>query len=79
MEKKKAYTCQTCGALAEDPGHLCSPSTDVVLCPYCGKKAPHPQHFCKGKLEDIKYVCEGCGRLATSDAFLCKPKKVPAG
>ncbi len=24
---KKVYTCQTCGALAEEPGHLCNPNS----------------------------------------------------
>ena len=23
-----AYTCKTCGAVAEEPGHLCAPSTE---------------------------------------------------
>jgi hypothetical protein len=27
---KKVYTCQTCGALAEEPGHLCNPNMDPM-------------------------------------------------
>ena len=23
-----AHTCKTCGAVAEDPGHLCAPTTE---------------------------------------------------
>ncbi len=73
-----AYTCKTCGAVAEEPGHLCAPSTEDTTCAYCSKHTPHVQHYCKGKMEDLKYVCEGCGRLATSADLLCKPNKVPA-
>jgi hypothetical protein len=76
---KKVYTCETCGALAEEPGHLCKPSGEAMPCSYCGKKESAPKHFCKGKLEDIKFVCEGCGRLATSADLVCKPAKVPTG
>jgi len=75
---KKVYTCQTCGALAEEPGHLCNPAGEAMTCAYCGKKGPFAKHYCKGKLDDINYVCENCGRLATSADLLCKPTKVPA-
>ena len=27
-----AHTCKTCGAVAEDPGHLCAPSTETTTC-----------------------------------------------
>ncbi len=74
---KKVYTCETCGALAEEPGHLCNPSQEKVVCPYCGDVAPHQKHYCKGKMEDLKYVCDQCGRLAPSEELLCKPMKVP--
>ena len=23
--EKKSYVCETCGAMAEEPGHLCNP------------------------------------------------------
>jgi DNA-directed RNA polymerase subunit RPC12/RpoP len=76
--EKKAYVCSTCGALAEEPGHLCNPQGESMTCGYCGDPhEAHEKHYCKGKLEDIKYVCEGCGRLATSQDFLCDPKEVP--
>ena len=73
-----SYTCKTCGAVAEEPGHLCAPSVETTACPYCGKNEPHVKHYCKGKMEDLQYVCEGCGRLATSADLLCKPVKVPS-
>jgi hypothetical protein len=74
---EKVYTCKTCGAVATEPGHLCSPVTETATCAYCGKNVPHTKHYCKGKMEDLKYVCEGCGRLAPSADLLCKPAKVP--
>jgi DNA-directed RNA polymerase subunit RPC12/RpoP len=76
--EKKVYTCQTCGAIAEEPGHLCNPGGEAMTCKYCGKKGPFVKHYCKGKLEDIRYVCEQCGRLATSADLLCKPTSVPS-
>ena len=75
---KKVYTCQTCGAVAEGPGHLCNPAEETGTCGYCGKEEPHVKHYCKGKMEDLKYVCSQCGRLAPSEDLLCKPSKVPA-
>ncbi len=76
--EKKSYVCETCGAMAEEPGHLCNPQGMGQKCTYCGGEAkPHEKHYCKGKMEDLKYVCEKCGRLATSKEFLCDPKGVP--
>jgi len=74
---KKVYTCKTCGALAEEPGHLCAPAEEMGTCAYCGKNTPHVKHYCKGKMEDLKFVCEQCGRLAPTEELLCKPTKVP--
>jgi len=74
---KKVYTCKTCGALAEEPGHLCAPAEEMGTCAYCGKNTPHAKHYCKGKMEDLKFVCENCGRLAPTEELLCKPTKVP--
>ena len=48
---KKVYTCATCGALAEEPGHLCNPAEEMGTCAYCGKREPHVKHYCKGKME----------------------------
>lgn len=75
---KKVYVCATCGALAEEPGHLCNPQGEKLSCSYCqAEVSPHEKHYCEGKLKDIKYVCENCGRLATKAEFLCKPTNVP--
>jgi DNA-directed RNA polymerase subunit RPC12/RpoP len=75
---KRMYVCETCGALAEEPGHLCNPKgQQKTACPYCGDVTPHKSHFCEGKMKDLSYVCEKCGRLATSADSLCEPQKVP--
>jgi DNA-directed RNA polymerase subunit RPC12/RpoP len=55
---KGVYICDTCGALADEPGHLCNPKSEVEACPYCSEKHPHRSHYCKGKMEDLKYVCD---------------------
>jgi DNA-directed RNA polymerase subunit RPC12/RpoP len=73
---KRVYVCESCGALADEPGHLCNPKGKAT-CSYCGEKDPHVSHMCKGKMEDLKHVCGKCGRLATSSEFLCEPKDVP--
>ena len=39
---KKVYTCQTCGALAEEPGHLCNPNADPMTCAFVARRRPMP-------------------------------------
>lgn len=74
---KRVYVCETCGALAEEPGHLCNPKGEAMTCAYCGEKGAHTKHYCKGKVESIKYVCDKCGRLSESGDLLCEPKEIP--
>jgi hypothetical protein len=71
-----AHTCKTCGAVANDPGHLCSPCGDTTKCSFCG--APHTDttHICKDKLAAMKFVCGGCGRVAMEEGHLCKPAPI---
>jgi hypothetical protein len=73
----KVLTCQTCGALAEEPGHLCNPSQEQTVCSYCGETASQVKHYCKNKLVSLNYVCEKCGRLAPAQEMLCHPAAVP--
>jgi len=71
-----AHTCGNCGAVADDPGHLCNP-TDVSLhCEYCGQHNVAANHVCKGKLAAMNYSCSTCGRVATDKDNLCKPEEI---
>jgi hypothetical protein len=71
-----AYTCKNCGAVADEPGHLCNPCGDKGKCSFCGEHAVEATHICKDKLAAMKYVCEGCGRVAMGEGHLCKPKAI---
>ena len=70
------YTCKTCGALAEEPGHLCNPCGDKTTCDFCGKPDIDTKHVCKGRLERMRYVCSGCGRMAMEEWHLCQPSPI---
>jgi hypothetical protein len=71
-----AHTCKTCGAVANDPGHLCDPCGDSKHCSFCGDPKASPLHICKDKLSAMKYVCGGCGRVAMEEGHLCKPSLI---
>lgn len=71
-----AHTCSSCGATADDPGHLCSPTVETLNCSYCGKNDVAANHVCKDKLAALKYSCESCGRVAAENSELCKPIEI---
>ncbi len=71
-----AYTCENCGAVADEPGHLCNPCGDEIECSFCGDPHVDQKHMCKDKLAAMGYVCEGCGRVATERGHLCKPSAI---
>jgi len=71
-----AHTCQSCGAVADDPGHLCQPTVEKVSCSFCGEDDVSVNHVCKQKLAAMQYSCESCGRVAAEDKDLCKPFKI---
>ena len=71
-----AYTCKNCGAVAEAPGHLCSPCDDKEKCSFCGEPQADARHICKDKLSAMKFSCEGCGRVAMEANHLCKPSPI---
>ncbi len=71
-----AYTCKTCGAVADEPGHLCNPCDDPQACSFCGATGVDTHHMCKDKLSKMKYVCEGCGRVAMEADHLCSAKPI---
>lgn len=74
-----AYTCKTCGAIAEEPGHLCDPCGEEQGCSFCGAPNVSLKHVCKGKLSAMEYCCENCGRVATEAKYLCKPRSISGG
>ncbi len=71
-----SYTCQNCGAVASEPGHLCNPCGDRAKCSFCGTPDVPHNHMCSGKLDRMKYVCDGCGRVAMDSKLLCKPSSI---
>lgn len=71
-----AYTCKNCGAVANEPGHLCNPCGDESKCSFCGSPQVNAKHICKDKLAAMKFFCEGCGRVATEKEHLCKPSPI---
>jgi hypothetical protein len=71
-----AYTCKNCGAMADEPGHLCNPCGDLKKCSFCGAPAVDSKHICKDKLAAMQYVCGGCGRVAMEKKHLCQPSPI---
>jgi uncharacterized Zn finger protein len=70
------HTCKSCGAVADDPGHLCNPTVEIINCSYCGANDVGATHVCKEKIAAMKYSCQSCGRVAAEDSELCKPAKI---
>jgi uncharacterized Zn finger protein len=70
------HTCKSCGAVADDPGHLCNPTAETLSCSYCGANDVGATHVCKEKLAAMKFSCQSCGRVAAEDTELCKPAKI---
>ena len=71
-----AHTCDNCGAVADDPGHLCNPSDVTLHCDYCGQHNVSANHVCKGKLAAMKYSCDNCGSVAKEKQNLCHPTDI---
>ena len=71
-----AYSCNNCGAVAKEPGHLCNPCGDEKNCSFCGTPSVDQTHICKDKLAAMKFVCGGCGRVAMEENHLCKPSPI---
>lgn len=67
------YTCGTCGALANKPGHLCNPCDDENVVSFCGNKYVDTGSVCIEKFSAMKFTCGQCGRGAVEEGHLCKP------
>lgn len=67
------YICTTCGAVAESPGHLCSPCDDAS-----GFGCPKPRkddegHACRDHALPTLFSCATCGRVTEERQHLCNP------
>jgi len=71
-----AHTCKSCGAVADDSGHLCDPIVETLSCSYCGASDVAVSHVCKQKLAAMNYSCQSCGRVGATDKELCKPTEI---
>ena len=71
-----AYTCKNCGAVANEPGHLCDPCGEKSKCSFCGSPEVDAKHICKDKLAAMKFTCGGCGRVAMEAENLKKPSPI---
>lgn len=71
-----SYTCNTCGAVADAPGHLCNPCDDKETCSFCGTPEVDARHICQDKLSAMKFTCGGCGRVAMAADHLCTPQPI---
>lgn len=71
-----AHTCKSCGAVADDSGHLCDPVAKTLSCSYCGAPDVPVSHVCKQKLAAMNYSCQSCGRVGATEKELCKPTEI---
>ncbi len=72
-----AYTCKNCGAVANEPGHLCNPCDDKAKCSFCGALEVDALHICKDKLAAMKVQCGGFGRVGKEKEQPFKTSPVP--
>ncbi len=68
-----AYTCTTCGAVADKANDICNPTDDVSKNAFCGQHTIDVKHVCTDNLRKMQYVCNGCGRVAMEKEHLCNP------
>lgn len=68
-----SYTCQNCGASAEDSSKLCHPASEEQSSNLCGVPA---DKVCNGKITEMKYSCDACGSVSASPGNLCSPSAI---
>lgn len=75
---KQVYTCETCGVITTEKGHLCAPMRldKMFSCEFCNSLFDDPRHVCKPKVINVTYFCDACGRMAVKKTELCVPKKI---
>lgn len=67
------YTCQNCGASADNSNSLCNPTSERLDSKFCG--APSLQ-VCDGKVAFMKYSCDACGSISADADRLCSPSEI---
>ncbi len=68
-----AYSCQNCGASAEESSKLCNPTSAELSTKFCGVPAGK---VCNGKLAAMKYTCDACSSVSADPENLCSPSKI---
>lgn len=68
-----AYSCQNCGASAEESTQLCNPTNAELYNKFCGVPAGK---VCNSKLAAMKYTCDACGSVSADPENLCSPSKI---
>ena len=70
-----AYSCQNCGATADNSTNLCNPASDSAepASKFCGAS---PEQVCEEKLTAMKYACDNCGSVSADAEHLCSPSLI---
>lgn len=68
-----AYSCQNCGATADNLNSLCNPTNEEHESKFCGTPS---EQVCEEKLTVMKYSCDVCGSLSADAEHLCNPKAI---
>jgi hypothetical protein len=67
------YTCQNCGATADDSSRLCKPSSEEQETKFCG--IPTKQ-ICEEEVSPMNYKCVACGSMSAFVEHLCSPSLI---
>jgi len=67
------FTCQKCGASAENSSNLCSPTTEEHESKFCGTTS---DQVCEDKIGTMKYQCDSCGSVSADAEHLCNPSQI---
>ena len=71
-----AYTCETCGVVAESPEYLCNPSQEEMDRNVCGDTKVNTAQMCRNVSWAVEYSCIRCGRLASEASLLCEASPI---
>lgn len=67
------YTCENCGATADDSSRLCKPTSKEQEIKFCGVPA---NDVCEEKIPSVKYKCDSCGKMSAFVGHLCSPSLI---